>query len=262
MVFIIITIVFLFHFSYRHWIQQHREQYDSLTKSIDFIIVRYNEDLKWTLRSPFNRYRYIVYNKGDNQDFEQTCVKKIITLPNVGKCDHGYLYHLYHSYDELADINVFLPGSLDMDYKQHRVEKLIELIMKYDEAVFLSCKTSTTIKDKFYDFTLDDWKTSYGKNAEKNSSSVITKSSIRPLGKWYEKRFEQEQPAPSQYTAFMGIFSISKKDVHQHDRKRYFELMEEIGHDVNPEVGHYIERCWAVIFYPLTNTVIVSDHNC
>jgi hypothetical protein len=259
---IIIILIMLCYLSYQQVIDGYQENYRSLTKSIDFIVVRYNENLEWTLNAPFNQYRYIVYNKGDDEDFEKQFVKKIVSLPNVGKCDHGYLYHLYHSYDQLADINVFLPGSLDMNHKIHRVEKLVQLIEHYDQSIFLACNVLPSLKEKFYNFTLDDYKTSYGKNSEKNSSTIMKKSAIRPLGKWYEKRFEQSQKVPVEYAAFMGIFSVSKRDVQQHDRKRYFELMEEVGRDVSPEVGHYIERCWGAIFYPFNDTIIFTDHDC
>ena len=43
-------------------------------KNIDIVISRYNEDLKWTLEEPFNEFQYIVYNKGDNEEFEKTFV--------------------------------------------------------------------------------------------------------------------------------------------------------------------------------------------
>ena len=46
------------------------------------IISRYNEDLKWTLEEPFNKFRYIVYNKGENDNFEKSLVNKIINLKN------------------------------------------------------------------------------------------------------------------------------------------------------------------------------------
>ena len=42
-----------------------------MTLKIEIIISRFNEDLKWTTCGIFNDYRYIVYNKGDNDDFEK-----------------------------------------------------------------------------------------------------------------------------------------------------------------------------------------------
>ena len=42
--------------------------------NIDIIVSRFNEDLKWTLEFPFNKFQYIVYNKGNNDNYEQKYV--------------------------------------------------------------------------------------------------------------------------------------------------------------------------------------------
>ena len=55
---------------------------------VEIIIARYNESLSWTLLTPFNQFKYTVYNKGDNALFEKKHVSKIINLPNVGINDH------------------------------------------------------------------------------------------------------------------------------------------------------------------------------
>ena len=71
---------------------------------IEIVIARYNEDLLWTLETPFNEFKYTVYNKGDNDTFEKTNVTKIINLPNVGRCDHTFLYHITENYNNLSNI--------------------------------------------------------------------------------------------------------------------------------------------------------------
>lgn len=75
--------------------------------NIDIIVSRYNEDLKWTLEEPFNEFNYIVYNKGDNDDFEKTHVKEIINILNVGREGHSYLYHIVENYNDLNNVLVF-----------------------------------------------------------------------------------------------------------------------------------------------------------
>ena len=109
LVIIFILLGFLFNniFSltpYLHNIEPNGHQ------SIQIIISRFNEDLKWTLSYPFNKYKYIVYNKNpDNDDYEKQNVIKTIDIKNQGKCDHTYLYHVVHNYDSLKDItNLFL----------------------------------------------------------------------------------------------------------------------------------------------------------
>jgi hypothetical protein len=51
--------------------------------NIEIVVSRYNEDLNWLLEYPFNEFEYIVYNKGDNEDFEKTNVKQIINLIGI-----------------------------------------------------------------------------------------------------------------------------------------------------------------------------------
>ena len=40
-------------------------------------------------------------------------VKKVISLKNLGKCDHTYFHHIVNNYNKLADVTIFLPGSID-----------------------------------------------------------------------------------------------------------------------------------------------------
>ena len=45
--------------------------------NIEIIVSRYNEDLKWTTENIFNEFKYVVYNKGINDNFEKTNVKQM-----------------------------------------------------------------------------------------------------------------------------------------------------------------------------------------
>jgi hypothetical protein len=91
--------------------------------NVEIVISRYNEDLSWINEYPFNQFEYIVYNKGDNDNFEKNNVKKIINLDNVGRCDHTYLYHIINNYDNLSEHTIFLPGSSNMITKYTKAKK-------------------------------------------------------------------------------------------------------------------------------------------
>ena len=108
-------------------------------KNIDIIVSRYNEDLEWINEEPFNKFQYIVYNKGLNDEFCKNNVKEIINLPNLGKCDHTYLYHVVNNYDNLADIIIFFPGSLNAEYKKQKAVKILNYVISsgYNNAFFL-----------------------------------------------------------------------------------------------------------------------------
>ena len=261
-VLILIILIFIFNIINKNiyiddtFNENYENQYFEIKndKNIDIIIARYNEDLEWTLDYPFNQYQYIVYNKGDNEDFVKTNVKKIIKLPNVGKCDHTYLYHIIDSYDNLANITVFFPGSVDMKYKRKIAIKLLKEMEKKNKAIFISLN-EYDIKNLHYDFKLDNYKTTYKKNIAKNSESILKKSNIRPYGPWFEKMFGNIK---INCLVYYGIFSIDKKDIIQHPKKRYQKLIEEVDHHSNPEAGHYFERSWCAVFHPLNETFIIK----
>ena len=114
-------------------------------------ISRYNEDLSWTLEYPFHQFSYIVYNKGINEDFEKKHVAKVISLPNVGRCDHTYLHHVVTHYHSLPTTMIFLPGSTDMEYKKKIAAKLLLSILHKKRAYFIGTETKS-IFQTFFDY--------------------------------------------------------------------------------------------------------------
>jgi hypothetical protein len=40
--------------------------------NIEIVVARFNEDLRWTCEFPFNHFQYIVYNKGNNDNFNSS----------------------------------------------------------------------------------------------------------------------------------------------------------------------------------------------
>ena len=224
------------------------------TKSIVFVISRYNENLEWLKEAPFNKYDVILYNKGINDDYyDSPKIIKKIKLENVGKCDHTYLYHIIHNYDNLADINVFLPGSINMDYKMKRATKLMYEIEKNNSSVFLYNSKNKNIKKSLYDFQLDEWKTSNGANKSLNNETTLKLSEIRPFGKWYENKFDN---VVIKHATFHGILSVSKEDILKRPKEYYENLIKELSDSSNPEAGHYFERSWEAVFYPMNTKFI------
>lgn len=220
--------------------------------NIEIIVARFNEDLIWTCEFPFNRFQYIVYNKGNNDNFYKINVKRIINIKNVGKNDHTYLYHIIENYDNLSNITIFFPGSLNLNYKKTKAIIILNNIIKSNmSSAYFVGDYHPNIKEAFNNFKLDNWKTSDKQNFSLNNESVLQKSKIRPYGNWYTHFFGN---TIAQWTTMCGIFSIDKRDIIQHPIDRYKALLETVNTHSNPEAGHYIERSWGVIFYPLTYT--------
>jgi len=224
-----------------------------MNQIIEIVVARYNEDLSWTNDFPFNRYKYTVYNKGNNENFEKKHVLKIINIENVGKCDHTYMYHIVKNFDKLARITVFLPGSIDMSHKREIAYRLLGEINKNRRGVFLGIQ-SPSVFQSFKQFTLDSWTTSNEKNYLTNNENNLFPSRIRPFGRWFLYHFGKIRVP---YYCHFGIFSVNRRDVTKHNIIRYKKILRELKLHSNPEVGHYVERAWGAIFFPLLYTRIV-----
>jgi len=72
-----------------------------------------DEDKLLWLNGLDNRFIYTVYRKDDNllSGQENRISNNLIEIPNVGKCDYSFLYHIITNYDNLANINVFVKSN-------------------------------------------------------------------------------------------------------------------------------------------------------
>jgi len=229
--------------------------------NIDIIVSRYNEELKWMLEEPFNEYNYIVYNKGDNEDFEKKNVKRVINISNLGREGHSYLYHIVENYNNLNNVLVFFPGSLETGIKKEIAIDLLSRIKNNNgnAAIFVGRLLQNGVLDEFKNFNLETWSSTDQNNIVKNKESYLCPANIRPFGKWFLHNFGNIKVHFSNY---YGIFSIDKSDIIQHRKYRYEKLVKQLEVGSNPEVGHYIERSWAAIFFPLKYTKIkIKNYN-
>jgi Protein of unknown function (DUF3431) len=223
---------------------------------IQLVVSRYNEDLEWLKEEPFHKYPVICYNKGPNDKFYKPDKMTIVKTENVGRCDHTYLYHIVKNYDNLAKHTVFLPGSCDMENKNHKAKRWIHEIEKSNRAVFIGVNVEKGIKQELYDFHLNEWAASNDKNKTINPESQLKLSSIRPFGKWYEKHFGDTHV---HYLTYLGVFAIDRDHIVQHPKHYYENFLTELDGHTNPEVGHYFERAWAAIFHPMKDVIFIHQ---
>jgi hypothetical protein len=227
------------------------------TKTFEIIVSRYKEDLKWTLEYPFNQYKYIVYNKGDNETFEKKYITRVYNLKNEGKCDHSNLYHIYKNYYNLKDITIFLPGCINEHYHKYEKSKLLlHLIKKYNNA-FCICdfKTNDLYKD-FYNFKVNSYISVTKANVI--ADAIFVKSDIRPFGVWYNNFVNVHE----EYVSYFAIFSVDKRDIYNNTQDYYFKLMKELEGSIINEKGFYIEYSLMAIFNPMKYTYKIDYSNC
>ena len=228
------------------------------SKPVELVIARYNENLEWLNNAPFRKYPVIIYNKGVNNNFNaESKDVRIEKLQNVGKCDHTYLYHIINNYDNLADVTVFLPGSAHMKEKMKKTKRIMNELENNNNnnSVFLG-SSMNDVKTQLYNFKLDEWKTSNKENFNQNHESKLSVAYKRPFGKWFESNFGSIQ---IQHVSYGGIMAISKQHILQHSKNYYQNLIKELDNHSNPEAGHYIERAWEAVFYPMTGARFINN---
>ena len=225
-----------------------------LIKNVEIVVSRYNENLEWLNYYPFNQFQYTIYNKGINEYFNKKNVTKIINLPNVGVCDHTYLYHIVSNYDEntLKPITIFLPGSVNMPNKINKAISILTKVLLKQSAFFIGEYTENVFHF-FKNFMIEHYITGNSENFNLNNRGELIKSNVRPFGNWYRYNFGAINV---RYYTMNGIFSLNKKDIMKYKKFRYEKILNQLSLDSNLEMAHYMERSWSTICHPLLHTKV------
>ena len=225
-------------------------------KDMTIVVARYNEDLAWTREPPFDQFCYLVYNKGPNEDFDKTHVTQVITLPNVGRESHTFLYHIVSQYERLTPLQVFFSGSMNLSHKKAMGKDILKRLLANGgtRAPYVCKHTSQSIRQLFMGFMLSHWTCTDKKNKELNAESLLQPSPLRPYERWYQHHFGDQEAYDHRCA---GVFAVDARDILQHPVTRYEKLMEGVSGHSNPEEGHYLERSWAAVFGPMQWTELV-----
>lgn len=218
------------------------------TKTCDLVVARYQESLDW-LEEQFPSFRRIyVYNKGppEGMNIPKHLLSRvrILQLENVGRCDHTYLHHILTTYDDLADVTVFLPGSCDLKHKHKTCLSSIRhgrTSLKYD----LRRPDQFSKVSKFSLTTYNARHPSNGKVANVHGANKLKLCPQRPFGKWFRHVFGN---TPIRTVTYYGIFAVSREDIQRRPRDLYALLIRYVDDHPNPEAGHYLERVWGMLF--------------
>jgi len=223
------------------------------TQNIVMVIARYKEDLAWLKNEPYNQFKHIIYNKGKNKDFyTNKNTLEIVDIPNVGKCDHTYIYDIIRRYDTLSDITLFLPGSMDIDFKDENAKRIIKALKRNQNSAMVIAHYDEPIADAMADFEMDVWETSSDANKDKKVDAETERSKYRPFAKWYKHHFGELKIYD---TSYYGVMAVSKSHICNRAKSFYENLITELDTSPNPEVGHFFERAWVAIFHPMDGLI-------
>lgn len=230
----------------------------------DMVIAIYKENLMWLKdyeKKEYNFRNMFLYNKNSENNNKTSlelgcvmngkeCVKT--NLPNVGRCDHTYLYHIITHYDNLADVTIFTKGSSDLYREKAKLNFITKKVFQTKNSVFSVDRLPLSVNITFKDFTLNTYKASHPSNNEKGIMSVFSKrmepAKPRPFGAWYEKNFHGIN---AYHVSYAAVMAVSRELIHKHPVEYYQTFLKQLDDGPNPEVGHYIERAWIALFNPV-----------
>ena len=222
-------------------------------RSVDLVISAYKEDLEWLNYIPAKFHHVYIYNKGPGMISGVNIPYTEIKLKNIGRCDHTYLYHIIHNYDNLADVTIFATGSTyTIPHKKKKFQFTLHKTLETNNTVFYADRLDNVKKD-LYRFQLNNWEATGVKNKGSENSNILLHANTRPFGKWYDEHFPN---IDIHAVTFGGVFSVSKEHIYNRDIDSYTRLINEFPFHPNPEVGHYFERAWLAIFHPIPEECI------
>ena len=211
------------------------------------VISRYNEDLEWLKEPRFNNNKVICYNKGTNDEFYKHPNMEIFTLPNVGMCNHTYLYHIIKNYDNLDDLTLFTSGSCMDSHKITVANETIAKMIATNDSVFCILRMKD-VKNNLYNFTMGVHRVGSSANNPQNSFYELAPCTIRPFGKFYETYFGNIVTTGVNY---FSIFGVSKKHILNTPKKLYEDIIKHVNEHTHTEAAHYLERLSLALFDPI-----------
>eukprot|EP00951_Prasinocladus_malaysianus_P037880 scaffold410533_cov18-Prasinocladus_malaysianus.AAC.2 len=188
------------------------------------------------------------------------------TLPNVGRCDHTYLYHLaQHPATALQSITIF---AKDAAYRRpHASLKELVITAMHNNFGFACGQKPPTFQNKGGEsFSVTNWYLSrrlkaLSLRAYKSGSSPGSNSHFkapkehRGLGAWLRsvdamqpETYRQLFSPPALPFCFGGIFAVRRKNAEIVKPEGWAKLEVALSRGDNIEEGHYMERLWALLF--------------
>ena len=143
--------------------------------------------------------------------------------------------------------------NLDNDNDNDNDNNNLNFRFKNIKPVFIPLNDTKEYLINAYNFQIEEYLSTETVNRSEGSEKIQL-SNIRPYGKWYESFFGENK---STYFCKNGVLSVSKEDIIKKPKSYYEQLIKEVE-TPNPEQGHYLERSWEAVFYPM-KTVFIQN---
>ena len=209
--------------------------------TISVIISHYMEDLKWIedyFPDDFNIYIYTKSNEKPN--VKRNYIHEY--LPNVGRCDHTYLYHIIKHYQNLSDINIFITGSAYSISHKNKCLKSIMNNLKKDIHPTWDVKGPYIKGMRTFKMKNEEWCATDKRN---KSNCLVKESKFKNLGEFMDNVI---QLGDIHKLIWWGVFLVNKDKILQHKKSFYENIIPHLEYGDSIETSHYMERLWGLIF--------------
>jgi hypothetical protein len=183
---------------------------------LTIVIARYNESIEWIKNLNELTTTLAIYNKGPSLN------SLSITLPNVGREGHTYLYHIIHNYDTLSEYTMFLQGN-PFDHTPY----LYDIIQ------------SNEWKKPFHIIS----KLIYHVNIAYDPNDINLQ-----MIPYFNMIFNRNKSNHPFYFGAGAQFCVSRETIRSRPVHFYQKIYEMLNKDINPIEGFILERFWPMIF--------------
>jgi len=211
-----------------------------MAEMFHIVTARYKESVEWL--APLATHVKL-YNKGGTAP-DLSCVT--VDLPNVGRESHTYLQYILDYYDRLPPIVVFTQGDIREELAEQYpgtgktgCQFLLELVRSAHE--------DGQSQNFFYNERIArPWRATPDLRMFSYKGGRLDTIDMT-LGEWYQSRFGRPYPdSPPWY--IHALFAVRRERILQHPRALYERLIADVATSTDPEVGHFFEKTWLLLF--------------
>jgi hypothetical protein len=212
------------------------------SSSFDAVVARYREDVSWC--DGFRGTATVtIYDKSGS------AAAGAVPLPNVGREAHTYLHHICAHYEALRlrprDVTVFLQGDI-ADHMPRATGEPCEYVAELARQAAADGISGNHVRGDaggangvVADFVI----------RRHRGMPVQPSRDDERLGLWFRRCFGAPLPPPQAVRWFPGaVFAVRNDRILARPPAAYGALLAEVGRDGNPVAGHYMERCWHLLF--------------
>jgi Protein of unknown function (DUF3431) len=211
---------------------------------MDIVVARYKESVAWL--APLAKHVKL-YNKGGTP-VDISC--NVVDLPNVGRESHSYLKYILDNYDRLPQVVVFTQGAIEEELEEQYPYEYATG-QKTSAGFMIELAQSALQHSQSQNLFLNEripppFRATPEARMPAYKGEILDDAGMT-LGEWYQDRVGRPYPAsPPWY--IHALFAVRRERILQHPRELYERLIKDVDTSRNPEVGHYFEKTWYLLF--------------